>query len=42
MRTEALPDADQITDEDLEGLEKVLEANTGAAELTRVKLDKAD
>ena len=32
----------KITDEDLEGLEKVLEANTGAAELTPVKLDKAD
>ena len=32
----------KITDEDLEGLEKVLEANTGAAELTPVKLDKVD
>ena len=32
----------KITDEDLEGLEKVLETKAGAAELTPVKLDKAD
>ena len=32
----------KITDEDLEGLEKVLETKGGAAELTAVKLDKAD
>ena len=31
----------KITEEDIEGLEKVLEAR-GAAELTPVKLDKAD
>ena len=32
----------KITDEDLEGLTKVLETKAGAAELTPVKLDKAD
>ena len=32
----------KITDEDLEGLEKALETKAGAAELTAVKLDKAD
>ena len=31
----------KITEEDIEGLEKVLEAR-GAGELTPVKLDKAD
>ena len=31
----------KITDEDLEGLEKVLEAK-GGAELSRVKMDKAE
>ena len=32
----------KITDEDLEGLEKVLETKSGAVELTAVTLDKAD
>ncbi|MGB1196848.1 MAG: thiamine biosynthesis protein ThiC, partial [Synechococcus sp.] len=32
----------KITDEDIEGLEKALEAKSGAADLAGVKMDKAD
>ena len=41
MRSEALPDADQVPDEDLEGLAKVPEAKGGAV-LAGVKMDSAD